>query len=95
MVQDTDNPIQGGQDDTQVPNTSIPPSLPGGIPQSPAPNIPDWYKTGWRAVSGIDRPPVEEEEEKQKSVLDMFLAEQYYGTWYHNAALICFVRNRR
>jgi hypothetical protein len=25
--------------------------------------------------------------------LDAFLAEQYYGTWYHNAALICFVRN--
>jgi Ca2+-dependent lipid-binding protein len=42
-------------------------------------------------VAGIDKPH-REGEEKDKGILDMFLAEQYYGSWYHNAALIFFVR---
>jgi hypothetical protein len=68
------------------------PSPPGAMPSTLSPQIPDWYKAGWRAVSGIDAPPAAEGEEKDKGILDMFLAEQYYGSWYHNAALIVFVR---
>ncbi|KAH8120625.1 tricalbin [Phellopilus nigrolimitatus] len=74
-----------------VPPESLPPStVPGALPNGPAPAIPEWYKVGWRAVGGIDNAPLTEGEEKDKSVLDMFLSEQYYGTWYHNAAVIFF-----
>jgi hypothetical protein len=64
---------------------------PGAMPDGPAPSIPDWYKVGWRAVSGIDTPPLQEGEEKDRSVLGVFLAEQFYGEWYHNAALVFIV----
>ncbi|KAJ8517020.1 hypothetical protein ONZ45_g5719 [Pleurotus djamor] len=63
--------------------------MPGSI-ASQAAEIPDWYKVGWRAVSDIDKPPLEEGEEKDKGVLAQFLSEQYYGDWYHNAAIIFF-----
>jgi len=66
-------------------------SSPGAMPNGSAPQIPDWYIAGWRAASGIDKPPLEEGEEKDKSVLDVFLSEQFYGQWYHNAALVVFV----
>ncbi|KAG6371667.1 C2 domain-containing protein [Boletus reticuloceps] len=66
------------------------PPTPGGYPSGPAPVIPDWYKIGWRAVANIDAPPLEEGEEKDKSILGLFLREQFYGAWYHNAALIFF-----
>lgn len=56
-----------------------------------APAIPDWYKVGWRQAAGIDNPPLAEGEEKDKGVLDLFLSEQFYGSWYHNAAIIIFV----
>lgn len=69
------------------------PMPPGGLPDGLAPAIPDWYKVGWRAASNIDAAPLEESE-KEKTVLDLLLAEQYYGEWYHNAALIFFVRGR-
>ncbi|KAG5220503.1 transmembrane protein [Salix suchowensis] len=65
--------------------------VPGALPEGRAPEIPDWYKVGWRATSGIDNPPLEEGEEKDKGVLAMFLSEQFYGDWYHNAAIIFFV----
>ncbi|EIN03452.1 hypothetical protein PUNSTDRAFT_26447, partial [Punctularia strigosozonata HHB-11173 SS5] len=52
--------------------------------------IPDWYKVGWRAVSGIDDGPLDDDEARDKTVLEMFVAEQFYGDWYHNAALIFF-----
>lgn len=68
------------------------PTPPGGMPTAPAANIPDWYKVGWRAVSGIDLPPLAEGEEKDRSILHLFLSEQFYGDWYHNAAIIVFVR---
>ena len=61
------------------------------MPAGPAPEIPDWYKLGWRDVSGIDRPALQEGEEKDKAVLDLFLSEQFYGEWYHNAALVIVV----
>ncbi|KAF8898443.1 C2 domain-containing protein [Infundibulicybe gibba] len=82
VAKDASQPLVEAQNDM--------PSAIGGIPSAPAPAIPDWYRVGWRQMSGIDDPPLAEGEEKDKGVLDMFLAEQFYGTWYHNAALIVF-----
>ncbi|KAF8971456.1 C2 domain-containing protein [Flammula alnicola] len=64
--------------------------LPGALPTKAAHAIPDWYRVGWRQVSGIDKPPLPEGEERDKGVLDMFVYEQFYGTWYHNAGIIIF-----
>lgn len=66
--------------------------IPGAMPTDPAPAIPDWYRVGWRQVSGIDSPPPTEGEEKDRNILELFLSEQFYGDWYHNAAVIVFVR---
>lgn len=80
---------------TGVPPESLPPSnkaVPGALPDGPAPQIPDWYKVGWRAVGGIDE-PITEGEERDKAILEQFLSEQFYGAWWHNAAVIFFVRN--
>ncbi|KJA26087.1 hypothetical protein HYPSUDRAFT_133560, partial [Hypholoma sublateritium FD-334 SS-4] len=65
-------------------------SIPGALPAFPAPVIPDWYVVGWRQSSGIDKPPLAEGEERDKGVLDLFLSEQFYGDWYHNAGIIVF-----
>jgi hypothetical protein len=64
---------------------------PGALPASAAGAIPDWYTVGWRQMARIDEPELPEGEERDKSVLDMFVSEQYYGAWYHNAAIIVFV----
>ncbi len=64
---------------------------PGAMPAGVAPAIPDWYKVGWRAVGGIDEPTLTEGEVKDKTILDMFLKEQFYGEWYYNAGLIVVV----
>lgn len=61
------------------------------MPNGLAPEIPDWYKVGWRDVSGIDRPALQEGEAKDKALLDLFLSEQFYGEWYHNAAMVVVV----
>ncbi|KAF6766075.1 transmembrane protein [Ephemerocybe angulata] len=61
--------------------------FPAALPSGAAPPIPDWYKVGWRQHSGIDN-PLPEGEEKDKSVLDRFINEQFYGAWYHNSAVI-------
>ena len=61
------------------------------MPTAPAPEIPDWYKLGWRDVSGIDRQVTLQGEEKDKELLSLFLTEQFYGEWYHNAAMIVAV----
>lgn len=66
------------------------PQPPGALGPA-ATAIPDWYRVGWRQASRIDAAPLAEGEEQDKGVLDMFLAEQFYGEWYHNAALIVFV----
>lgn len=66
-------------------------STPGDLPAVKAPVIPDWYKIGWRAVSGIDE-PLPEGVEKDKGILFQHINEQYYGDWYHNAAIIVVVR---
>ncbi|KAK0208431.1 C2 domain-containing protein [Desarmillaria ectypa] len=63
---------------------------PGALPAAAAPSIPDWYRVGWRQVSGIDQPPPREGEEKDKAVLETFFTDQYYGSWYHNAGIIVF-----
>lgn len=75
--------VQDIGDGTQV--------IPGDLPAHLASAIPSWYKVGWRQMSGIDNPPLQEGEEKDKGILDVFLSEQFYGSWYHNAALIVFV----
>lgn len=65
--------------------------MPGQLPALAAPLLPDWYKIGWRAVSGIDD-QAPEGEERDRGILSAFIAEQYYGDWYHNAAIIVLVR---
>ncbi|PCH33337.1 tricalbin [Wolfiporia cocos MD-104 SS10] len=78
-------------DDTHSGAEGVTPSdvpVPGAMPAGDASAIPDWYKVGWRAVGGIDTPAKTEGEEKDKAVLATFLTEQYYGDWYHNAAII-------
>ncbi|KAH9836496.1 C2 domain-containing protein [Rhodofomes roseus] len=69
-------------------NAAADPEVPGAIPSGPASVIPEWYKVGWREVGGIDAQRVLEGEEKDKFVLQAFIKEQYYGEWYHNAAII-------
>lgn len=69
--------------------------IPGSMPTSPASAIPDWYRVGWRQNAGLDNVPVVEENERVQSLLETFLSEQFYGDWYHNAAVIVFVRFTR
>ncbi|KAG5654026.1 hypothetical protein H0H81_008041 [Sphagnurus paluster] len=90
-VEDTENAIISSDNSqpAEVPQTDKN-VVPGAFPTTRAPPIPDWYRVGWRQMSGIDKPSLPEGEERDKGVLDMFLSEQYYGAWYHNAALIVF-----
>lgn len=60
------------------------------MPPGPAAAIPDWYRVGWRQNSGIDN--IQEGKEKTQTLLATYLDEQFYGDWYHNAAVIVFVR---
>lgn len=57
--------------------------MPGMMPTGPAPAIPDWYKVGWRASAGIDK-PIPDDEERDRGVIAMYLSEMYYGDWYHS-----------
>ncbi|KAF7306591.1 hypothetical protein MIND_00450400 [Mycena indigotica] len=66
------------------------PQPPGAIASPVAAAIPDWYTVGWRQAAGIDENTLTEGEERDKGVLDMFLGEQFYGAWYHNAGIIVF-----
>ncbi|KAF8640747.1 hypothetical protein AX17_000398 [Amanita inopinata Kibby_2008] len=63
--------------------------LPGDISAQSVEAIPDWYRIGWREMSGVDDPLVEGEA-KDEQVLNIFLSEQFYGQWYHNAGVIVF-----
>lgn len=72
-------------------NADKEPEVPGAMPSQPASAIPEWYKIGWREVSGIDVQHPPEGEEKDRFVLQAFISEQYYGEWYHNAAIIVVV----
>lgn len=87
IVHDAEKAMKG-----ELEGPTVLPPTPGAYPSSLAPVIPDWYRVGWRAVANIDAPPLEEGEERDKSILGLFLREQFYGAWYHNAALIFFVR---
>ncbi|KAF9535478.1 C2 domain-containing protein [Crepidotus variabilis] len=99
VIQDLGNGEKGVKpSDEHVKETTPPPveddgagqeGVPGALPGKEAYVIPDWYKVGWRQVSGIDEAPVEGEA-KDKTVLEMFLSEQFYGEWYYNAGIIVF-----
>ena len=104
-IEDADNiPHPNGHSQKTVPDSPASPTwptdptspdtpeVPGAMPNGPAPEIPDWYKVGWRDVSGVDKPVVKAEgEEKEKELLSLFLSEQFYGEWYHNAAMVVVV----
>jgi len=94
-VEDADRATQEEQEKERsgsgTPDTLSASTVPGEFPSGAAPAIPEWYKVGWRAVANIDAPPPEEGEEKDKHVLHLYLSEQYYGEWYHNAGLMFFV----
>ncbi|KAF9452575.1 transmembrane protein [Macrolepiota fuliginosa MF-IS2] len=93
-VEDHDKPQpkvtvpDGAQSPPPVEEDAVSNGLPGAMPTGPAPAIPDWYRVGWRQVSGIDDAPLTEGEERDRGILDQFLNEQFYGAWYHNAAVI-------
>ncbi|KAI0318989.1 tricalbin [Amylostereum chailletii] len=63
------------------------PQPPGAMPTGSAPPIPDWYKVGWRAF--VDQQD-EDQDAKEVRMMHSFISEQYYGDWYHNAALVTF-----
>lgn len=88
-VEDTDQPTNG--DDMKPAQAPPEPSAPGTYPSGPAPEIPDWYKVGWRAVAGVDVPQPQDEQSRDKAVLERFLSDQFYGAWYHDAGIIIFV----
>ncbi|KAE9395950.1 hypothetical protein BT96DRAFT_958377 [Gymnopus androsaceus JB14] len=79
-IEDVDGEKKIRQEGAEVPDDT--PHPPGAMPAAPA--------VGWRAVSGVDLPPLSEGEEKDRSILHQFLSEQFYGDWYHNAAIIVF-----
>ncbi|EKM83486.1 hypothetical protein AGABI1DRAFT_88463 [Agaricus bisporus var. burnettii JB137-S8] len=62
--------------------------MPGSMVTRPAPAIPDWYRVGWRQNAGLDDNTDVEGEAKLQSLLNLYVSEQYYGDWYHNAAVI-------
>lgn len=68
--------------------------IPGAMTNGTVPAIPDWYRVGWRAVSGFDR-PLAEGEEQERNIVAMFINDMYYGQWYHNAGVIFFVSSPR
>lgn len=90
-MSDADAASKDKKKDPQPQRENDTPTPIGGMPAGPAPAIPDWYKVGWRQVGGVDETPLTEGEQKDRSVLELFLKEQYYGDWYYNAALIIFV----
>jgi Ca2+-dependent lipid-binding protein len=74
---------------TVTPSSATTP--PGALPDAPAPVIPEWYRTGWKAVAGVaDGQVPPSEEQVIKSTLETFLSEVYYGQWYHNAGIVLF-----
>jgi hypothetical protein len=71
--------------------TTSTPALPGTLSNA-AGVIPDWYTVGWRQFAGLDK-GISEAEQNDRSIIEAYLSEQYYGAWYHNAAIIVFVRH--
>ncbi|KAB5592905.1 hypothetical protein CTheo_3616 [Ceratobasidium theobromae] len=85
-IEDVDRDTKSVVEDPKVQNGQ---PIPGDLPGEPASVIPDWYKVGWRAHAGIDDPPPTREE-RERSVIEQWVSEMYYGEWYHNAAVIFF-----
>ncbi|KAG8762146.1 hypothetical protein FRC11_010840 [Ceratobasidium sp. 423] len=85
-IEDVDKATKEALEESNTQNGQL---VPGMIPEGPAPPIPDWYKVGWRAHSGIDD-PVPSQEERDRGILEQWLTEMYYGDWYHNAGVIFF-----
>lgn len=86
-VEDADQPTeQKAEKATPVPDSPSP----GAYPSGPAPEVPEWYKVGWRSIANVDVPLSEDEQTKDKAVLERFISEQFYGDWYHNAGIIIF-----
>ncbi|KAF8624817.1 hypothetical protein AX15_005704 [Amanita polypyramis BW_CC] len=81
--------LNGLEHQYEMVDDDVPEQLIGAIPTQSADAIPRWYRTGWRAVSGIDELRADGIA-KEKRILDTFLSEQYYGDWYHNAGIIVF-----
>ncbi|KAG5353458.1 hypothetical protein C0989_006615 [Termitomyces sp. Mn162] len=89
-VQDTDEGSKITASETSQPAEAAQQEIPGAYSTPRAPTIPDWYRVGWRQMAARDD-NLAEGEEKDKGVLDLFLKEQYYGDWFHNAGIIIFV----
>ncbi|KAI6045089.1 tricalbin [Pisolithus marmoratus] len=87
-VEDVDRPTEEKRD--KAAPVPAPPSGPGAYPSEPAPEVPEWYKIGWRSVANVDVPRFEDEQTRDKAVLERFIPEQFYGDWYHNAGIIIF-----
>ncbi|BEI84326.1 hypothetical protein CcaverHIS002_0409300 [Cutaneotrichosporon cavernicola] len=65
--------------------------IPGTIPKTVLPGIPEWMGIGWKEVAGVagkGRPDAQTSQDL--SILSGFLKEQYYGQWWHNAGIIFF-----
>jgi hypothetical protein len=77
-------------EDTDKEQAKDAPQLPGDLLASKASQIPDWYKVGWPAFT---TPEIvsEDADQKQLRLMNAWLSDQYYGQWYHNAAIITFV----
>ncbi|KEI37230.1 uncharacterized protein L969DRAFT_53729 [Mixia osmundae IAM 14324] len=76
--------------DTATTSASQPATV-GAYPTEPARPIPDWFKIGWNDQLAQDGDgmlsPVEI---RQRNLLSDFLNESFYGTYFHNAAIIFF-----
>lgn len=68
-------------------------NMPGLFDTGPAHLIPDWYRTGWTALSSQENPGgalnILATRKSQKSdFLDDMLPSFLYGEWYHNGAAL-------
>ncbi|KAG8900316.1 hypothetical protein FRB99_006121 [Tulasnella sp. 403] len=91
VTQETVHPDSTAASPPQPPQATSPTEdiVPGTIPDAPVADLPHWYKIGWRAAAGVDdAPPTAQDIEK--STLNQWVSDMYYGQWYHNAAIIIF-----
>lgn len=59
-------------------------AIPGGLPQDVAAKIPDWYTVGWRAAANrLIESGGDLVEARHRSLLEDFVSESYFGSWYH------------
>jgi len=49
--------------------------------------------TGWRQVAGLDSIAARDTKTQEETgVLADYISEQAYGSWYHNAGIVCPAR---